>query len=482
MKKNLLFVFTLFNFFSGSPKIFASHIAGADLTYDCLGGNSYRFNFTLYRDCSGIPVSASYTLLGSSTCGDSIFITLNLDSYSEVAHTCSTVVTKCTDMNSNYQGFQANYYHANVTLPGACNFWTFGLNPALCNRNVAINTLNPNGGAYCFYVETTLDNSTAPCNNSPRFTNLPIQFVCSNQVQYYSTSAYDLDGDSLTYKMISPHNDPDSDVVYIPGLSGTQPVTYNFPDSTRFDTLSGLATFNAAGPQITVMAIEVSEFRNGVLIGTVERDIELIFETCPNNLPTATGINGTPSHIAHVCADSALSFFIGSDDLDPANQTHLTWDNGIPGAFFFTTASFRDTGYFIWTPGTQFISTLPYTFTVTVTDDACPVYGVNSYSFLVYVDSCLTNSVSGIATSVRNFSATYLSSSQSIVYRYVLDSPDQGMVSLYDAVGRKIESVLVEQSARAEGELDVNKLTRGVYLLNLKTAKGESKTIKVIID
>ena len=46
---------------------FASHMAGADLTYEYIGNGQYLVTFTLYRDCFGIPAptteSVSYTHL-----------------------------------------------------------------------------------------------------------------------------------------------------------------------------------------------------------------------------------------------------------------------------------------------------------------------------------------------------------------------------------------------------------------------------------
>ncbi|MBP7437761.1 MAG: hypothetical protein KBA16_08585, partial [Bacteroidia bacterium] len=33
---------------------YASHSMGADLTYQCLGGNTYRVTVSFYRDCIGI--------------------------------------------------------------------------------------------------------------------------------------------------------------------------------------------------------------------------------------------------------------------------------------------------------------------------------------------------------------------------------------------------------------------------------------------
>jgi hypothetical protein len=482
MKKIVFITCCLFGLISGSEKVLATHIAGADLTYTCLGGNTYRFYFTLYRDCSGIAVSQFYSLMGASACGDTIFISLNLDSTSEVAHTCSTVVTQCMNAGSAYRGFEANYYHGEITLPAVCNYWTFGLQSPLCNRNTAINTLYPNGGVFCFYIKATLDNSIVQCNNSPVFGNLPLQFLCADQVQYYSVNAFDPDGDSLTYKMITPHHLQDSDVIYMPGLSGTQPVYYNFPDSTTFDTLNGLVRFKAAGSQITVMAVQVNEYRNGILIGTIERDIELIFESCINNLPTATGINGSISHVAHVCALDTLSFIVTSNDADISDQTELSWNTGIPGATFLTSGTFRDTGYFSWQPGSQDIRSQPYPFTVTVKDNACPTNGSNTYTFLVFVDSCSTTPVVNVQSSIHNFSATYFPESESIRFQFILEVSDAAIVSLYDVVGRKMESFFIEQSNRTDKQMAVNGLSRGVYLLNLKTEKGESQTIKVTIE
>ena len=482
MKKIVFITCCLMCLLSGPEKVLASHIAGADLSYVCLGGNSYRFYFTLYRDCYGIAVSPSYTLEGSSPCGNPVTITLNLDSTTEVAHTCSTAVTQCQDAGSAIKGFEANYYHGDIVLPFACNYWTFGLIPVLCNRNVAITTLNPSGAVFCFYVEATLDNSVVQCNNSPVFGNLPLQFLCANQVQYYTTNAYDPDGDSLTFKMIAPHHTPDSDVIYMPGLSGTQPVYYNFPDSTTFDTLNGLARFNASVSQITVMAVQVNEYRNGVLIGTTERDIELIFENCTNNLPQASGINGTNNYTMHVCAGDPFCFRINTTDLDASQQTYLTWNNGIPGALFSTTGTHRDTGYFCWTTSMLEVNPQPYSFSVSVTDNACPTYGSNTYTYQIYVDSCSTTSVPNIHHSVQYFSATYLPKNHSIRFQYQLETPDEATVSLYDAVGRKMETIRVEQSNGIVREMNVHGLSRGVYILNLKTGAGESQTIKVIIE
>ena len=40
----------------------ASHAMGMDLTYVCLGGNTYEFTLNFYRDCAGAGAPGSLTI------------------------------------------------------------------------------------------------------------------------------------------------------------------------------------------------------------------------------------------------------------------------------------------------------------------------------------------------------------------------------------------------------------------------------------
>ncbi|MFM7901912.1 MAG: hypothetical protein ACKPAD_07985, partial [Bacteroidota bacterium] len=40
----------------------ASHLAGGEITYQWLQGNTYQFTLNLYRDCQGIPAPGSASL------------------------------------------------------------------------------------------------------------------------------------------------------------------------------------------------------------------------------------------------------------------------------------------------------------------------------------------------------------------------------------------------------------------------------------
>ncbi|MBL0343143.1 MAG: hypothetical protein IPP71_21105 [Bacteroidetes bacterium] len=40
-------------------EVSASHAMGADLTYECMGGNTYKMRVSFYRDCIGIAAPTS---------------------------------------------------------------------------------------------------------------------------------------------------------------------------------------------------------------------------------------------------------------------------------------------------------------------------------------------------------------------------------------------------------------------------------------
>jgi hypothetical protein len=484
MNKLLTLIF-FFIFLSGfQQKASATHAVGAELRYESLGGNSYRFFFKFYRDCVGIAVANQYNFMGSSSCGNSINFVVNLDSIAEVSHVCSTAVSNCINFNSPFMGIEEYFFHGDVTLPFVCTDWTFGLAPAICNRNAAITNLN-NPSTFCLYVNARLDNVNFATNNSPAFLERPVFFLCANQVQYVQNYGYDIDGDSVVFQMITPHSDAVSDVQYVAGLSGTQPVTYtSAADSTQFNTATGSIRFNANFNQITVIAVEVSEYRNGMIVGTMERDIQVIFENCTNWPPASTGINGTGVFEAHICADSSLNFQIFTSDFNN-DSTTISAVNNIPGSVFITNqGSLFQTGYFGWQPpGISSASPVPYTFSITVTDNSCPVTASNGYLFQIYVDSCYAvTGIPAVERPAEEFTAFYSSAMQAIRFQHKMLTEQSATLTLYDLTGRKIRSTFVDKAKAAGGEIEANGIARGIYILRLQSVNGVSKSVKVAVE
>ncbi len=405
----------------------ASHAMGSDMTYQCLGPGptagsmQYLVTFSFYRDCFGITPNTSMDVQITNGCGyptQTVFLN-QLGTEVDVPTTCPTAVTTCH--GGSYKGIQLWTYQGVITLPGPCANWEIGHGePA---RNAAISTIT-GGGSDLLYVFSTI-NSTL-CNSSPVFTNPPVPFACVGQRFCFNHGGYDLDGDSLTYQLMTPRTGAAASdtVTYLPGYSASSPILNS---SISFDPVSGDFCFIPTATDVSVFAVLVNEYRNGVLIGQVERDVQLTVENCGNIIPFATGINGMPFFDASICANATLSFYIASIDPDGPNTTTLSWNSTIPGATFVTTNGHRDSAVFTWTPTTNDISLNPYCFTVTVQDDNCPFQGINTYSYCITVNGVEANA--GIDQTISCAQTANLMASAiwgNGIYNYVWDDGTVG--------------------------------------------------------
>lgn len=359
----------------------ASHAMGADLTYQCLGGNVYKVRLSFYRDCIGIPAPLNvYVNVKSTSCGKNLGVTCNPvpGTGQEVTYLCPTSTSTCN--GGTFTGIQEWVYEGVITLPNECPDWEFSY--TLCCRNAAISTISNPGGS-TFYLYARLNNVGGVCNNAPIFTNKPVPFACLGQQLFFNHGASDPDGDSLAYTLITPKQTATTNVLYNAPYSATNPIASN--PAFQFNNANGDVSFTPTQLQVTVMAVLVSEYRNGQLIGSVVRDIQVTVLNCANDLPTLTGINGTNNYNISVCANQPLCFNVFSNDVNAGQQISLQYNNGIPGATFSQSGSPFPTGTFCWTPGTDDISPNPYCFTLQAKDNACPYNGANTYSYCVTV-------------------------------------------------------------------------------------------------
>ncbi|MBA2349282.1 MAG: PKD domain-containing protein, partial [Solirubrobacterales bacterium] len=278
-----------------------------------------------------------------------------------------------------FTGIEEWIYEATFTLPAQCTDWMFSY--ALCCRNGAISTINAPLSEN-IYVYSMLNN-TIGCNNSPTFTNKPVPFVCLGQQFCFNHGATDSDGDSLVYSLITPLGSSGLPITYNVPYSATQPL--NSVPSMTFDTQSGDFCITPQSLQVTVMAVLVSEYRNGVLIGQVERDLQITVISCTNMLPSLTGINGTNEFTATVCQGEQLCFALFSNDTDVGQTVSMTWDQGLSAGNFSAVGVPHPLGSFCWTPTLSDVASSPHCFTVQVQDDACPYFGAQIYSYCITV-------------------------------------------------------------------------------------------------
>lgn len=374
----------------------ASHIAGCDLSYTCIGGNDYLITLSFYRDCSGIDVSATVLINFASSC-NSFSVSLNKIAPIagvEVTPVCPGQATTCS--GGSLYGLRKFVYQGQVTLT-PCSDWVISY--TTCCRNPSNTISNPTSAD--MYIPATLNNLVAPCNSSPTFSNPPSTIICNGQQFCFNHGAIDPDGDSLVYSMVTPYDDGPlgavPNVLYLGIYTPLQPLVSSPP--VTMDPVTGDICMTPTMNITTVMAVLVQEWRTiaGVptLIGTVLRDMQLTVVTCNNLLPTLGGINplstqynpNDTNYIETVCLGDTVAFNIYANDPDaPPDNLTMSWNTGIPDATWNVVGNGtpNPVGQFFWVPNSGYISNVPYCFTVNIMDDNCPYVGQQTFSY------CLT--------------------------------------------------------------------------------------------
>ena len=386
MKTALRLLFTILISLLCSNETFATHLLGADLQYECLGPGQYRVTLTLYRDCNGVSPSTSQSLsYSSATCGVNGTIQMTSQGApTDITPLCSSVPSACGG-SGNY-GIQEWTYSGILNLPPGCgDDWVLGW--SRCCRNNAINTLSGPGNQN-MYVGASLDNTLTPiCNSSPSFNNAPGSILCVNQPVVYNHGVTDINGDSLYFSLGTCYQANGSSVNYAGGFNGPTPLTTT--SGVSINSSTGALTFTPSAQQVGVLCVNVKEYRNGFLIGEINRDMQFTVIACSNTPPQASGVNGTPNTSpvnfqTSICANGEVCFTIDGSDPN-SNNVVMSWNAEIAGATFVVSNNNTPTpsAQFCWTPTSNDIG--QNVFTVNVEDNACPIIGQGTYTYIVEV-------------------------------------------------------------------------------------------------
>ncbi len=379
----------------------ATHWMGADLTYHHIAGNQYEITLKVYRDCAGVdlcndspPCNCQIAVdYNSNNCGQAGTVYLDFQPPDpnnclgkDVTSICPNEESTCDDQSSPYPGAREGIFTGTVTLPGQCTDWKFSTR--LQNRNGAISTIDNATGNPALYVEATLDN-THGGNSSPVFSNQPVPWICINSKFCFNHGALDPEGDSLVYSLGHPREYENTTIDYLNGYSPTQPMQSTPP--LTLDPVTGDVCMTPTQKDVTIMSIEVAQYDDqGNLIGTVMRDMQITILDCNNELPEASGMNGTNTFSDTVCTNEQICFDIFGSDADAGDNVKMTWNQGIPDGSFSVAndSSPTPTATFCWTPDSSDLQQAPHSFTVEVIDDACPYFGNQTFSYNIKVEDC----------------------------------------------------------------------------------------------
>ncbi len=381
MKRYALFLSVLASAFT----LRADHFAGGTITTRCTGNNFHDVTLQLFRNCSGAALLPQ-TLYFTNDCGVTFSQTLPEPvSVEDVSPLCADELANSTCNGGSLIGYDLSTFRTSVYL-SPCTGWRISW--SVCCRNPSLNLLGTPG----MYIEATLNNLDGPCFAQPEFVRNSIPLVCIGQPVSYDGSATEPDGHTLRYDLIDARYaapEPTA-VLYTGGFSGAQPFT-----GMAIDSISGAITFTPtlAGTIITV--VKVREYdASGALIGTVMHDLLFVASVCDNDVPSAdsgtfTATTGTATidddRSLQVCGEGSFCASLAFADADAGQNLTITSNvaDALPGATLDVTGNNPVAAELCW--NSTGVAPGNYQFTITAADDACPVVGIQQYSYLVKV-------------------------------------------------------------------------------------------------
>ncbi|MGV3560166.1 T9SS type B sorting domain-containing protein [Larkinella arboricola] len=189
----------------------------------------------------------------------------------------------------------ANTYVATFTYPGP---GTYRITCTITNRNENVRNI-PSSIQTSFQLQTTIVvNAQLGLNSTPVLLNPPLDSARVGQKWCHNPAAFDADGDSLAYRLYVPsgklldeqgnctlrsvagYADPTTIGVNRVNEAGTGPATLTV------NPITGDVCWDAPAEQGQYnIAFIVEEWRDGVKIGEIIRDMQIIVTASPNKRP-----------------------------------------------------------------------------------------------------------------------------------------------------------------------------------------------------
>jgi gliding motility-associated-like protein len=378
----------------------------------------------------------------------------------------------CT--NSRLQTRQIRYSNEVILEPGRYNeIDGYYVSWERCCRNEnIINIANPGNNGMVFYLEfpALIRNGTSFINSSPSFSIPKGDYACVNEPFVFDFNATDADGDELRYSLTTPYrgnsrlgNDPFGPGPH-PGATGRYyPAPYaavswaagfnlsniiGGPQPLRIDT-RGQLTFTANRLGLFVFSVLCEEYRNGVKLGAVQRDFQLLVIDCPKNDPPVVQARETNNskfyqneEVLELSYDGKLCFDVLVSDLN-ANTSVRIQANPLnfssAGFTFSPTTGILRTANDTLKAQVCFTECIPHSLEnplllqIIASDNGCPIPKRDTLLVKVYIAPKPSTTPEVITTLSGNTDT--LIAGQNIRFDVIATDVDNELIKLY-AVGR----------------------------------------------
>ncbi len=272
LKKIFLAILVFFGLYLPT---FASHIRAGDITAIRTGTLTYCFRVTLYTD--------------DDSGADSPFLDIDFGDntpFGRIDRCKKTPLGNATSVG--YYGFVpggscTSFCH---TFPGP---GIYIISFTEQNRQAGVQNI-PGSVNVPFSINVIIDiNPSFGLNTSPILSVPPIDRACVGQSFSHNPGAYDTDGDSLVFKLVTPKKGRIENVTSYSSPENTHGGTVEggtAPATFKINAITGDLIWNAPFKAGTYnIAFVVEEWRFGVKIGQTTRDMQIIVLDCNNKRP-----------------------------------------------------------------------------------------------------------------------------------------------------------------------------------------------------
>ena len=276
---------TLFFVSAMAVSTYATHLMGGQIVATNIGGYDYQIELTAYRDTIGVPMGlvANFNVFEQDTSGGWISLFTSSVNYDTTSGGLMPAVV-------SVYGVEIYTFIDTITMPGD-GYYAISWHEC-CRNGAIINMSNPLSESMKLSTFLTVD-SLNP-NSSPSYNTPPVAYLPTHTLWQYNPLPFDPDGDSLAWGLATP-------------LGQTNPVAgYEYLSDTTYsdsaavfslDSVTGALTWSAKMAGHFVASFVIDEYRNGVHIGSMRRDMQfIVIPDTSNTMPQISNMQSVPTN------------------------------------------------------------------------------------------------------------------------------------------------------------------------------------------
>ena len=460
---------------------YATHLMGGQISATYLSsdttGSHYFLELDVYRDTLGVPMTLAQTVeIYELDITTGIYNLVSVDSISLGAS--GAVAT----MSAVY-GVEIYHFADSITFP-ANGYYMIKWSD--CCRNGAIINMS---SALTEDMEflTYINVDSANPNSSPTYLAPPVIYLPTNNVWQYNPLPFDPDGDSLVWNLS------------VPLSNNTTVAGYQYlSDTVLYSNTTGIFSMDAITGEITwdpkmvgnfVASFAIQEYRNGVLVGAMSRDMQfVVVPDTSNAMPIISNMNSVPTNSlgypyvkiapgqnyqVHLLASDAdvndvvsMSAFGESFGLStsPSTFSYVSTGNGN-----------EIEGTFAWTPDVSQVRANPYLTVFRISDN------------FFYYDETVQIEVTNNTTDIEEINGVIVNdiypnpASNSFTLPLSIDNGQDIAVDIYNVLGVKVSSEQLKLSSGNHILIKNFDLKSGQYFVNITGANGSVITTKKLL-